>query len=63
MSREVGALVLFAALLTGLELVFPRGHVPPALTAPFALAGCVAIVVVAKALGTRWLQRPEAPDE
>jgi hypothetical protein len=37
-------------------------HATPGVQALYGLAGCVAIVVVAKWLGQLWLQRPE-PDE
>ncbi len=65
MRREIGALIALAALLTALEFwLWPApAHVPPGVTAPFAFVGCVAIVVVAKALGNRWLQEPEDRDE
>lgn len=64
MTREIGVLVAAAVALTGLELWLPATwHVPPGVTALFALVGCVAIVIASKALGKRWLQRAEGADE
>lgn len=56
------AVTVLAALAEVLLGAAPHG-LPPGATGAFGLAGCVAIVAVAKALGKRWLQRPEPPDE
>jgi len=42
---------------TGADL--PWWHRTPAFHAVFGVVGCVLIVVVSKALGKFWLQRPE----
>jgi hypothetical protein len=38
-------------------------HRLPAFQGAYGLLGCLAIIVVSKALGKAWLQRPEADDE
>jgi hypothetical protein len=58
------ALAVTAALIAaGTVLEWALGaHHPPGLYALAGAAGCVLIVVVSKALGAWWLQRPEPPD-
>lgn len=48
--------------LVAVEVVAAPGHVP-GLGALAGLAGGIALVGIAKALGKAGLQRPEAPDE
>jgi hypothetical protein len=62
MTRALGLTLLFIALGAVLEWGLGVHHVPggPAL---IGAVGCVAIVVVSKALGKWWLQRPELSDE
>lgn len=54
------------ALSVAVEWLLPAGepslpwwHRTPAFHAAYGLVGCVLIVVVSKALGKYWLQRPE----
>lgn len=62
MTRPLVLTLLVVALAAGLEWALHVHHVPAALALAGA-AGCAAIVVVSKALGKWWLQRPEPPDE
>ncbi|MFQ5828466.1 MAG: hypothetical protein ACE5JD_04835 [Candidatus Methylomirabilia bacterium] len=67
----VRRLVWIAFVLTAAAEVFlgageaslPWWHRTLAFHAAYGLIGCVLIVVVSKALGKFWLQRPEAPDD
>lgn len=53
-------LALLSLLLAAIERALDvEGPLPPGGWALGGLAGCAAIVVVAKWLGSRWLQRPE----
>ncbi|MFQ5898353.1 MAG: hypothetical protein ACE5JN_08915 [Candidatus Methylomirabilia bacterium] len=45
------------------EAALPWWHRTPAFHAVYGVVGCVLIVVVSKALGKFWLQRPEARDD
>lgn len=49
-------------LLPAAEASLPWWHRTPAFHAAYGLVGCVLIIVVAKALGKYWLQRPEGDD-
>lgn len=62
MSRWLAATLGFIAATAGLEWALDVHHVPGA-PALVGAVGCVAIVVVSKALGTWWLQRPAPSDE
>jgi hypothetical protein len=53
------ALVTF----TVLEAVLPGVHHVPGAFAAFGVGGCLALVLVANALGAAGLSRPEPPDE
>lgn len=61
--RAISLLALSVAALAGLEVwLVPTPHVPPSTFAVGGLVGCGLIVVVSKALGKAWLQRPDADD-
>ena len=49
-------------LLPAAEASLPWWHRTLAFHAAYGLVGCALIVVVAKALGKSWLQRPEGDD-
>lgn len=51
------------ALVRAAEATLPWWHRLPAFHAVYGVVGCVLIVVVSKALGKFWLQRPEPGDE
>lgn len=62
MKRPLGLTLLFVALGAALEWALGVRHLPGG-HALFGAAGCVAIVVVSKAIGKWWLQRPDLSDE
>lgn len=62
MTSPLGLTLLLVAAFTALEWTLGVPHFPGE-HALLGAAGCVAIVVVSKALGKRWLQRAESLDE
>jgi hypothetical protein len=62
MTRSLRLTLLVVALGSAVEWALGVPHLPGG-HALLGAAGCVAIVVVSKALGTWWLQRPEPADE
>lgn len=67
LRRLVGAAFV---LSVGVEVFFhhadallPWWHRLPAFHAVYGAVGCVLLVVVSKALGKFWLQRPEGRDD
>jgi len=50
-------------LLAATDALLPWWHRAPAFHAVYGVVGCVLIVVVSKALGKVWLQRPEGRDD
>jgi hypothetical protein len=62
MTRPLGLTLLVIAAGAALEWALGVHHVAGG-HAVFGAAGCAVIVVVSKALGKRWLQRPQARDE
>jgi len=63
MSRALVATAVAASAFSVLEALLPGVHHAPGSMAVFGVVGCVAIVVVAKALGAAGLKRAESPDE
>jgi len=63
MSRALVWAAGIALMLVLVELAAARGPHPPGAAALAGALGCVAIVLVSKALGAAWLQRPEDEDE
>jgi len=57
----VGALSVFLEVFLKHEGHGPWWHILPGFDLAFGLIGCVVLVLVAKAIGQTWLQRPE-PD-
>ena len=55
----VGALSVFLEVFLKHEGHGPWWHILPGFDLAFGLIGCVALVLVAKAIGQVWLQRPE----
>ena len=55
----VGALSVFLEVFLKHEGHGPWWHILPGFDLAFGLIGCVALVLVAKAIGQAWLQRPE----
>lgn len=62
MTRTVQALVVLAVLLVVAESLVGPILAVPGVFAVGGFVGCVAIVVVSKALGKWWLQHPEPDD-
>lgn len=50
-------------LLPAVEATLPWWHRLPVFHGAYGLVGCVLLVIVAKALGKFWLQRPETGDD
>jgi hypothetical protein len=63
MSRLAWALAGLAVALALAELALPGAYGWPARITLGALGGSVALVVVSKQLGARWLLMPEPPNE
>ena len=61
--RPTAALAALTALLVLPEFLGARGHHPPGFNAAVGLVACLVVVLVSKALGKAFLQRPEGPDE
>jgi hypothetical protein len=62
MTRALVATAVAVAAFSALEALLPVHHAPGSLAA-FGVLGCLAIVVVAKALGAAGLERPDSSDE
>jgi hypothetical protein len=62
MKAVLVATAVAIAVFTALEALLPGVHHVPGSLAAYGMAGCVAIVLVAKALGAG-LKRPESAGE
>lgn len=67
LRRLVGAVFVLSVgvelLLPATDALVPWWHRAPAFHAVYGVVGCVLLVVVSKALGKFWLQRPEGRDD
>lgn len=59
----VGALSVLLEVFLRHEGHGPWWHVLPGFDLAFGIIGCVVLVLVAKAIGQAWLQRPETDND
>ena len=59
----VGALSVLLEVFLRHEGHGPWWHVLPGFDLAFGIIGCVVLVLVAKAIGQTWLQRPETDND
>ena len=59
----VGALSVFLEVFLKHEKHGPWWHLLPGFDLVFGLIGCVVLVLVSKAIGQIWLQRPETEND
>lgn len=63
MDRATLALAVLTVLLVVPEFLGARGHHPPGFHAAVGVVSCIVVVLVSKALGKAFLQRPEEPHD